>query len=77
MVCYRRPYRAHALKWGLRQSRSEDQPVCAEPNDDERARALAEVERDYPGWHTWPGVLDDQFQGMDCRDRARAPKISL
>ena len=21
--------------------------------------------------------LDDQFQGMDCRDRARAPKISL
>jgi len=22
-------------------------------------------------------ALDDQFQGMDCRDRARAPKISL
>ena len=39
------------------QSRSEDQPVSAEPNGDERARALAEVERDYPGWHAWPGVL--------------------
>jgi hypothetical protein len=31
--------------------------VIAEPNDDERARALAEIERDYPGWHAWPGVL--------------------
>jgi hypothetical protein len=31
--------------------------VTAEPNDDKRARALAEVERDYPGWHAWPGVL--------------------
>ena len=31
--------------------------MTAEPNDDERARALAEVERDYPGWQTWPGVL--------------------
>jgi hypothetical protein len=31
--------------------------VSGEPNDDERARALAEVERDYPGWHTWPGAL--------------------
>ncbi len=28
-----------------------------EPNDDERARALAEVDRDYPGWHAWPAVL--------------------
>lgn len=28
-----------------------------EPNDGERARALAEVARDYPGWETWPGVL--------------------
>ncbi len=28
-----------------------------EPNDGERARALAEVARDYPGWQTWPGVL--------------------
>ena len=26
-------------------------------NDDERARALAEVDRDYPGWHAWPAVL--------------------
>ena len=31
--------------------------MTAEPNDDKRARALAEVERDYPGWHAWPGVL--------------------
>jgi len=31
--------------------------MAAEPNNDERARALAEVERDYPGWHAWPGVL--------------------
>jgi hypothetical protein len=29
----------------------------ANPNDDERARALAEVERDYPGWQAWPAVL--------------------
>jgi hypothetical protein len=28
-----------------------------EPNDAERARAMAEVEHDYPGWQTWPGVL--------------------
>jgi hypothetical protein len=31
--------------------------MAAEPNDGERAHALAEVERDYPGWHAWPGVL--------------------
>ena len=29
----------------------------AEPNDDERACALAEIARDYPGWQTWKGVL--------------------
>jgi hypothetical protein len=29
----------------------------AEPNDADRARALAEVDRDYPGWHAWPAVL--------------------
>lgn len=29
----------------------------AEPNDDERARALAQVDRDYPGWHAWSAVL--------------------
>jgi hypothetical protein len=28
-----------------------------EPNDDERARALAEIAYDYPGWETWKGVL--------------------
>jgi len=31
--------------------------MSPEPNDDERARALAEVARDYPGWETWKGVL--------------------
>jgi hypothetical protein len=31
--------------------------MAAEPNDDERARALADVDRDYPGWHAWPAVL--------------------
>ncbi len=31
--------------------------MTAEPDDDERASALAEIERDYPGWHAWPGVL--------------------
>ena len=39
------------------QPRSEDPPVTAERNDDERARALAEIGRDYPGWHAWSGVL--------------------
>ena len=29
----------------------------AEPNDDDNARALAEVERDYPGWHAWQAAL--------------------
>lgn len=28
-----------------------------EPNDDEHARALAEIARDYPGWETWKGAL--------------------
>ena len=31
--------------------------MAAEPNDDQRARALADVDRDYPGWHAWPAVL--------------------
>lgn len=31
--------------------------MTAEPNDDERTGVLAEIERDYPGWHAWPGVL--------------------
>ena len=31
--------------------------MATEPNDEERARALAEVDRDYPGWHAWPAVL--------------------
>lgn len=41
----------------LIQSHSEDRPVTAEPNDDERVRALTEIERDYPGWRAWSGVL--------------------
>jgi hypothetical protein len=31
--------------------------MAGEPNDDERAHALAEIERDYPGWRAWSGVL--------------------
>ena len=31
--------------------------MTAEPKDDERVRALAEIERDYPRWRAWPGVL--------------------
>ena len=26
-------------------------------NDDDRARALAQIDADYPGWHAWPAVL--------------------
>jgi len=29
----------------------------AEPTDQGQARALAEVERDYPGWQAWPAAL--------------------
>ena len=28
-----------------------------EPGNDERARALADVAHDCPGWHAWPGVI--------------------
>jgi hypothetical protein len=28
-----------------------------DPTDQGQARALAEVERDYPGWHAWPAAL--------------------
>lgn len=31
--------------------------MTAEPNDHDQAAALAEIDRDYPGWHAWPGVL--------------------
>jgi hypothetical protein len=31
--------------------------MSAEPKDDARTRALAEVERDYPGWQAWSAVL--------------------
>ena len=31
--------------------------MAGEPNHHERARALADVDRDYPGWHAWPAVL--------------------
>ena len=29
----------------------------AEPTDQGQAGALAEVERDYPGWQAWPAAL--------------------
>ncbi len=31
--------------------------MTAELNDDERVHALAEIERDYPGWRAWSGVF--------------------
>jgi hypothetical protein len=31
--------------------------VTVPSNDDERFRALAEIERDYPSWRAWPGAL--------------------
>jgi len=31
--------------------------MAAERNDDGCARALREVERDYPGWRAWSAVL--------------------
>jgi hypothetical protein len=31
--------------------------MAEQPNDDERARALADIDRDYPGWHAWPAAL--------------------
>ena len=31
--------------------------MTVQPNDDERVRALAEIERDYPNWRAWPGAL--------------------
>jgi len=27
------------------------------PDDDRCARALAEITRDYPAWHAWPGTV--------------------
>jgi len=27
------------------------------PTDTDLASALAQVDRDYPGWHAWPAVL--------------------
>jgi hypothetical protein len=29
----------------------------ANPTDEALASALAEVDRDYPGWHAWPSAL--------------------
>jgi hypothetical protein len=38
-----------------------DQPVSIETDDDHHVpsmtHALAEVQRDYPGWEAWPGVV--------------------
>ena len=38
-----------------------------ESNEHDRARALTEVERDYPGWHAWPGVLAGVLYARRCR----------
>ena len=47
--------------------------MSAEPDDEERAHALAKVERDYPGWHTWPGVLGDVVYAR--RPRSSPPLV--
>jgi hypothetical protein len=31
--------------------------LTTEPNGSEQARTLADVDRDYPPWHTWEGVF--------------------
>ena len=31
--------------------------MTTEPNGSEQARALADVDRDYPPWHAWEGVF--------------------
>jgi hypothetical protein len=47
--------------------------MSPEPNDDERARALAEIARDYPGWETWKGVLAGVVYAR--RPRSRPPMV--
>ena len=49
LVCQRRT--------GLNNPFNESRQVCTEPNDDEHARAFAEIARDYPAWRAWPGTL--------------------
>ncbi len=41
--------------------------------DPDRADALAEVDRDYPGWHAWPGVLAGVVYAR--RPRASPPLV--
>lgn len=31
--------------------------MTTEPNDDGRGEELAQVDREYPGWHAWSAVL--------------------
>lgn len=31
--------------------------MATEPSDHERASALAGIDRDYPPWHAWEGVI--------------------
>lgn len=31
--------------------------MTTEPDGSEQTRALADVDRDYPPWHTWEGVF--------------------
>jgi hypothetical protein len=39
----------------------------------ERRRALAEIDRDYPPWHAWPGVLAGVLYAR--RPRALPPMV--
>lgn len=45
----------------------------AEPTDQGRARALADVERDYPSWHAWEGVIAGLLYAR--RPRATPPMV--
>jgi hypothetical protein len=47
--------------------------MAPEPNDDECARALAEVEHDYPGWRAWPAVLGGLLYAR--RPRSTPPMV--
>jgi hypothetical protein len=51
---------------------SQSSPQPPRPGD-ERARALAEVDRDYPPWHAWQGVLADVVYAR--RPRTSPPKV--
>ena len=50
--------------------------MSTEPNDDERSRALVQIQRDYPGWETWKGVLAGVVYARPGVVYARRPRTS-